>query len=221
MIELTPNVHLLPLMPFYGINTYLIEGVLIDAGTRFHAPYLIHLVRRQRIVAHALTHAHPDHQGASHALCAARHVPLWCSTEDAPAIEQGRIAALLPPSTINRALVTLFAGSPHPVTRHLREGDRIGSFEVIHTPGHTPGHVSLWRERDRSLILGDLLANCHPITQRPGLREPNPRFTLDRTLNQQSARRVAALRPRLIGFGHGPPLRDPDQFRAFIDSLPQ
>lgn len=219
-IQLAPNVHWLPLVPPYAINAYLIDDVLIDAGTRYHAPFLIHLLRRQRITAHVLTHAHPDHQGASHAVCTALGLPLWCGARDVTTMEHGSTAELLPPSLSNRLLDRLIRGPNHQVTRSLHEGDLVGSFEVIDTPGHTPGHIALWRDRDRTLILGDVLAHCHPITNHIELREPLPRFTPDPPLNRSSARKLAPLRPRLVCFGHGPPLRDADQFHDYIDSLP-
>lgn len=220
MIQVAPGVHLLGGFPPYAINAYVIDDVLLDAGTRFAYPLLARQLRRCRLRVHALTHAHPDHCGASHALCSRWNVPLWCGAGDAPAMERGTTSDLLPPSLPNRLLNAVFGGPPHPVARVLHEGDQIGSFEVIHVPGHTPGHIALWRANDRTLILGDVLANAHPITQRPGLREPAPGFTLDPALNRRSARKLAQLRPSLICFGHGPPLRNAAKLQAFVERLP-
>lgn len=220
IIQVAPGVHLLGGFPPYAINAYVIDDVLLDAGTRFAYPLLIWQLRRFRLRVHALTHAHPDHCGASHAICSRWNLPLWCPGTDAGALERGTTEELLPPSPSNRLLNAVFGGPPHPVTRILNEGDAIGSFEVIHTPGHTPGHSALWRAADRTLILGDVLANAHPITQRPGLREPARRFTLDPAQNRRSARRLAQLQPRLVCFGHGPPLRDSTQFQSFVERLP-
>ncbi len=219
MISIAPNVTWLPLVPPYGINAYLVEDVLIDAGTRHHHGLLRWVLRGRRLSAHALTHAHPDHQGATREVCESFGVPLWCPAGDCDAMERGATRELLPPSLFNRLLDRLMRGPAHPVARVLREGDEVAGFQVIETPGHTPGHVSFWRERDGVLILGDVLANCHPITQMIGLREPLDRFTLDPARNRASARKVADLHPRLICFGHGPPLRDGDRLRAFVRSL--
>jgi glyoxylase-like metal-dependent hydrolase (beta-lactamase superfamily II) len=107
------------------------------------------------------------------------------------------------------------------VDRELHEGDELDAgFVVLETPGHSPGHVSYWREEDRTLIAGDVLFGRHPITGRPGLHEPPERFTLDVARNRASIRRVAALRPRLVVFGHGRPHRDPDALEAFALALP-
>jgi glyoxylase-like metal-dependent hydrolase (beta-lactamase superfamily II) len=115
----------------------------------------------------------------------------------------------------NRRLARLLAGPPHPVARSLREGDQVGPFVVLETPGISPGHISLWREADRVLIAGDVAVNQHPVLGRPGLHEPPPRFVTDPALNVQSLQRLAGLRPEIVAFGHGPLLRGPDALVEF------
>lgn len=175
-------------------------------------------LKGRTVSAHALTHAHPDHLGSSHAVCEALQIPFWCGENDAnvaegerPAPGKGRIAKLLsrlPPP------------QPHPVERKLREGDQVASFRVLDVPGHSPGHVAYWRESDRTLICGDVLFNLSLPTLKPGLREPYTSVTPDPARNRDSARRLGGLRPNLILFGHGPPLRDGDRFVRFVESLP-
>jgi glyoxylase-like metal-dependent hydrolase (beta-lactamase superfamily II) len=109
---------------------------------------------------------------------------------------------------------------PHPVERRLREADTVAGFEVLEVPGHSPGHVAYWRADDRTLICGDVLFNIRLPTLRAGLREPYRVLTADPARNRDSARRLAELRPELVLFGHGPPLRDPDAFAQFAGSLP-
>jgi glyoxylase-like metal-dependent hydrolase (beta-lactamase superfamily II) len=58
------------------------------------------------------------------------------------------------------------------------------------------------------LIVGDVLLAAHPFTLVPGLREPAAYFTPDPARNRESIRRIAALEPSLVAFGHGPPMRD-------------
>jgi hypothetical protein len=106
------------------------------------------------------------------------------------------------------------------VARALREGDDLGhGFAVLETPGHSDGHVAFWRESDRTLVAGDVLFNMHVLTTVPGLREPPTILTRDPQRNRESARRLAALEPELVLFGHGPPLRDPVALKAFVDGL--
>jgi glyoxylase-like metal-dependent hydrolase (beta-lactamase superfamily II) len=98
---------------------------------------------------------------------------------------------------------------PAPVARELHEGDLIGpGFVVLDVPGHSAGHVAFWREADRTLITGDVLFNMHLLTTVPGLHEPPRPFTTDPAVNRDSIRRIAALEPRVVGFGHGPVIRD-------------
>ena len=99
------------------------------------------------------------------------------------------------------------------------ERTEVAGFTVLDTPGHSPGHVSYWREADRTLICGDVYFNMNILTLRPGLREPPSILTADVARNRESARRLGELRPALVLFGHGPPLRDPERFARFAQSL--
>jgi glyoxylase-like metal-dependent hydrolase (beta-lactamase superfamily II) len=114
----------------------------------------------------------------------------------------------------------LFAGPGHPVDRVIREGDEVAGFQVLHTPGHSAGHVAFWRESDRVLIVGDVLSSAHPFTLVPGIREPFDFFTPDPARNRESIKRIAALEPTLAVFGHGPPVRDPRRISEFAATLP-
>ncbi|MBX5469097.1 MAG: MBL fold metallo-hydrolase [Thermoleophilaceae bacterium] len=221
MKRLADGLHLLSGFPPNVMNVYLADGVLIDAATRHARRRILRQLRGHEVSAHAITHAHPDHQGSSHAVCEALGVPLWAGEADAPAVEDGRIADRQPSHPLNRLSERAFAGPPHPVARRLREGDRVGCFTVLDTPGHSAGHVSYWRESDRTLILGDVVFGCHPCTGRPGFHEPPVFFTPDPARNRESARKLAELEPALICFGHGPPSRDTRGFVEFVRSLPR
>jgi hydroxyacylglutathione hydrolase len=217
--QLADDLWLLHGLPPYFINVYLIGDVLIDAATRRAGRRILSQLRGRSVSAHALTHAHPDHQGASREVCQALGVPLWCHADDADAMEQGTIPSTQPDHPINRVIDRFWLGPPHPVARRLQEGEEIAGFEVLHVPGHSPGHVAFWRERDRALIMGDVLTNMDTITALPGLHEPQWFFTPDPERNRESARRLAALEPELVCFGHGRPLRDPAKLKAFVAKL--
>jgi hydroxyacylglutathione hydrolase len=206
--------------PPNAVNIYLMDGILIDAGTRFDHRRILRQLKGQTVTAHALTHAHPDHQGSSHAICEALGLPLWCGEADAEAVEDPTlIVSRLPRHWLNRVVGSLVSGPGHLVARRLHEGDEVGGFRVVETPGHSVGHVSYWRESDRTLVLGDVLANMKFATGLPGLRPPPKLFTPDPARNRESARAVARLEPALICFGHGPPLRDTGKFVRFIQAL--
>ena len=109
---------------------------------------------------------------------------------------------------------------PHPVARQLAEGDEVAGFTVLEVPGHSPGHIAYWREADRVLITGDVFFNMNMLTTRPGLRPPARVLTFDPQRNAESMRRLAGLRPRVVLFGHGPPLLDVEaKLTAFVESL--
>jgi glyoxylase-like metal-dependent hydrolase (beta-lactamase superfamily II) len=218
MKQLDDGLSLLRGFPPNAINVYLVGDVLVDAGTRHASRRILAELRGRRVSAHALTHAHPDHQGASHAVCERLGIPLWCGELDAEAVESGDVVAGDTP--VDRVIRRIWPGPAHPVARRLTEGDTVAGFTVLDTPGHSAGHVSYWRESDRTLICGDVFTNMNLITGIPGLHEPPAQFTPDVPRNRESMRRLAALEPRLVCFGHGPPLRDPAKLAAFASTLP-
>jgi glyoxylase-like metal-dependent hydrolase (beta-lactamase superfamily II) len=148
-------------------------------------------------------------------VCAGLGIPLWAPEGDAAAIEAGRTEVA---RTWARPLLERVGGFPaQGVQRRLREGDEVGGFTVLDVPGHSAGHIALWREADRVLICGDVFFNMHLLTLRPGLREPPKPLTSDPARNRESARRLAALEPAIAVFGHGPPLHDAaPKLRAFV-----
>ena len=124
-----------------------------------------------------------------------------------------------PDHPLNRLALRAWAGPGRPVDRALCEGDEVAGFAVLEVPGHSAGHVAYWRESDRVLILGDVLNNMNVMTGIPGLNEPPAFFTTDPAENRRSARRLAALEPRLMLFGHGAPLRDTGKLVEFVGRL--
>jgi glyoxylase-like metal-dependent hydrolase (beta-lactamase superfamily II) len=198
-------------------NIYLLGDVLVDTGTRWAQRRIFRQLGERRLRMVALTHCHPDHQGSAHAICQRYGVPLACHEADVAATE-GK-AAMVPDRRIIRAGILFWAGPPCAVGQVLRDGDEVAGFRVIHAPGHTPGHVMFFRESDGVALAGDVLANIHFITRHTGLREPPPFFSHDAAQNRQSIRLLASLRPRLACFGHGPPVRDPEQIARFAEQF--
>lgn len=99
----------------------------------------------------------------------------------------------------------------------LSSGDRIGSLEVVASPGHSPGHVAFLDTRDRTLIAGDVFtAYGHlAVTSHFYLRFPFAAMaTWDRAKDVESAQKLRALDPPLLVVGHGPAQRNP---RAAMD----
>jgi hydroxyacylglutathione hydrolase len=218
MRRVAEDVFHIPLSPRDGVNAYLLGDVVVDAGTKGAGKRLIKALKGHVVGAHALTHGHPDHAGGSKRLAQAFEVPVWVGERDRADVESGRPAAA--ETWARPAVGRLSHYEPVAVARSLSEGDDLGhGFVVLETPGHSDGHVAFWRERDGTLVLGDVLCNMNLLTTAPGLREPPAILTRDPRRNRESAQRLAALEPELALFGHGPPLRDPAALKAFADAL--
>jgi hydroxyacylglutathione hydrolase len=219
MHRVAEDVFHIPLSPRDGVNAYLLGEVVVDAGTKGAGRRLVRALQGHAVGVHALTHAHPDHAGGSKRVVDAFEVPVWVGERDRADVESGR--PLIADSWAKPVMTRLVRYPPVAVARSLREGDVVGpGFVVLETPGHSPGHVSYWRESDRTLVCGDVLFNMNIVTTARGLREPPAMFTPDPARNRDSARRLAALEPELVLFGHGPPLRDPSILKEFVDALP-
>jgi hydroxyacylglutathione hydrolase len=214
--QLAEGVFQLRGFPPDAINVYVIGDVLLDAGTVLSRRRILAETAGWGLSAHALTHAHPDHFGASHAVCEALELPLWCPAGDAATVERGEGPE--PTSFLGRLAARMPLPPLHPVDRPLREGDEVGGFRVLETPGHSPGHCSYWRSADRVLVVGDAIFG-RSLLGRKGLYEPPRALSTDPAMNRESVRRLAGLEPRLALFGHGPPLRDPGRLRAFAAAL--
>jgi glyoxylase-like metal-dependent hydrolase (beta-lactamase superfamily II) len=219
--QLAAGVWQLKGLPRNAINVYLVEDVLIDAATRRAPKRILSQLEGHTVSAHALTHAHPDHQGASAAVCERLGIPYWVGATDVPLAEDlKKMEETQAAHPVNRLIMKYWAGPARHVDRHLHEGDEVAGFRVIDVPGHSPGHIAYWRESDGVLIIGDVLNNMDVVTGLPGLRDPKPYFTADPVENRRSARKLAALEPKLVLFGHGAPLRDTRRFMDFVDKLP-
>jgi glyoxylase-like metal-dependent hydrolase (beta-lactamase superfamily II) len=216
---LAPGVWRLDELPRPLINVYLAEDVLIDAGRRWDRRRIAKQLEGRQLSMLALTHVHPDHQGCAKRLCEERGVPLACHADDVDAME-GRREVSATAAPIAKLFGRLWQGPPHKVDRVLSEGDEIAGFRVVHAPGHAPGEVVFFRERDRVAICGDVVRNISFLSLRTRLAEPPKDLTLDPVENRRSIRKLAALEPSLILPGHGPAVTDMAAFRRFADALP-
>jgi hydroxyacylglutathione hydrolase len=213
MQQLADDVWQLSGFPANAVNVYVIGDVLVDAGMPYDRRRVLKQIEGRGIVAHTLTHAHIDHYGPSHRICTQLGIPMWCGAADAEAVEAGKMAS--------KGGRMVPGPKAHPISRRLREGDEVAGFTVLETPGHSPGHVSYWRESDRTLLCGDVMWGWNPFTLRGPIREPAWIVTPAPGRNRESARRIAALEPALVCFGHGPPLRDPAKLAAAVAKLPR
>ncbi len=194
------------------VNAYLVredDGLtLIDTTTPGAADALIAAgedlggsIRRI-----ALTHGHGDHVGSLDALKEKLGAPVEVLMPELDAkihagekVTDGKLPGSWPD------LKTV------PDTR-LKPGDRVGSLEVVPSPGHTPGHVAFLDTRDRTLIAGDTFVTIGGVTVTSHfyLRFPLAWMaTWDKATDLESARGLRALDPAVLVVGHGSPARDP------------
>jgi glyoxylase-like metal-dependent hydrolase (beta-lactamase superfamily II) len=195
---------------FGFVNAYLVQEddgfTVVDTMLPGSAKAIVREAERggapiQRIV---LTHAHGDHVGSLDDL--AGMVP------DAEVIISERDARLLDkdktmdPGEPDDKLRGGYPGTKTKPGRTVTDGDRIGSLEVVFTPGHTPGHVALLDTRDRTLLCGDVFSTLGGVstTAKVNWRFPLPTMaTWHRPTELESARRLRGLDPARLAPGHG------------------
>jgi len=157
-----------------------------------------------------LTHAHVDHVGSLDALHEALpDVPVAISERDVRFLSGDMRLDPTEPQVPLRGGYPVCKTKP---TLLLHEGDRIGSLEVIGTPGHTPGHLAFLDTRDRTLIAGDAFQTQGGVAVSGTLEWlfPLPALaTWHKWLALESARKLLELQPSLLAVGHGRMLEHP------------
>nr|CAD6424628.1 MBL fold metallo-hydrolase [Rhizobium sp. Q54] len=201
------------------------DAILSCAAARFGTD--------SRPTAIIMTHAHFDHAGSVEYLSKHWDVPVYAHPLEFPYLNG---QAAYPPADpwvgggAMALLSPLFPRSPVDVSSRLKSlpPDQSVPFmpgwKWLHTPGHTPGHVSLWQEEDRILIAGDAVVTTAQesayavMTQRPEMHGPPRYLTPDWEAAERSVKMLAELRPNLIISGHGRPVRG-ERMQAKLSEL--
>lgn len=212
----THGEHLIQITRYTAFNCFLVREddgfTLVDTGLKGSARAIIsaaaqHGAPIRRI---ALTHAHLDHVGSLDALR-----PLLPEAEVAISARDARFLRgdlrldADEPQTPLRGSYLACETQP---TRLLRPGDRVGSLEVLASPGHTPGHVAFFDHRDHTLIAGDAFSTKAGISTGGTFRLlfPFPALaTWHRPTALRSAEALYALQPARLAVGHGAVLEEP------------
>lgn len=213
------------------------EWILVDTGLGNFAGSVLHTARERFAsapTAIVLTHGHFDHVGNLKELLEEwKGVPVYAHTlelpyltgqKDYPAADPGvggGLMAAASPLYPHRAID--LGATVHPLPE---DGSLPGvqGWKWIHTPGHSPGHISLYRPEDKVLIAGDALITVKQesvfavITQHQKLHGPPAYFTTDWEEAENSVRRLALLDPHIILTGHGLPMDGPELTRQ-LDHL--
>ena len=200
---------------------------LIDAGLPFTATLIRRWAEKVNKVAPnaiVLTHGHFDHASAARELADHWNVPVYAHRLEAPYLT-GKQEYPPPNAGAGGGLMSLISPldprGPIDLGNQLRPLEVSDSFElsempqwqILHTPGHTAGHISLFRKEDRCLLVGDAFCTTKAesffdaaITQPPELHGPPAYFTSDWAVARESVQRLAALSPMIVAPGHGRPL---------------
>ena len=168
-----------------------------------------------------LTHGHFDHVGAVVDLVKEWGVSVYAHEAELPYLT-GRESYPDPDGTVEGGLVAkmspIFPNEPINLGTHIKPLPRDGTiphmseWRWVHTPGHAPGHISLFRESDRTLIAGDVFVNVKQeslykvLTQKREINGPPRYLTTDWVAAKRSVEKVAALKPSVAVAGHGHPV---------------
>ncbi len=199
MADLVPGIVRIPTTK--RDNAFLVDGhTLVDVGWG-SAPdkierYLGSLNGIERVI---ITHAHPDHVKGLAELKQRTGVEVLIHAADAPWLRAGRVPPEGRSGVPGRIIDKLLHWTPVTADVLLEDGDEIGNLQVIHTPGHTPGHVALLHRPTNALLVGDLIFNRGKVSLGPAAlaADPNQRPESLRKLPQDVS---------IVGLAHGEPL---------------
>ncbi len=231
-IRLTGAAWRIPTAPFDLVNTFaFVDGdgqvTLVDCGIKRTTERIVAGLAAMgkapsdvtRII---LTHGHVDHAGGAAEMSRRTGRPVDVHEDEAPFVRTGHRPLADPSLTAGRLLnrTPTKAFEPVEVGEELTDGQLLpvaGGLRVVHTPGHTPGHVSLLHEPDGLLITGDAIFNIRR------LRWPVKAMCSDIRLTQRTADRLGELDYVVAGFTHGPHLERNarERVRTFLRAAPR
>lgn len=215
------------------VNFYIIQDrssdawALVDAGLRWSAPEIKATSRtlfgeESKPSAIILTHGHFDHVGALVSILKDWDVPVYAHSMELPYLT-GQSSYPPPDPSVGGGMIALmsflYPKGPIDIREHVRplpDDNSVPGFpewKYLHTPGHSPGHISLFRESDKVLIAGDAFVTTKTesaffsLTQFRHLSGPPKYFTCNWASAKISLLKLAALDPEIVATGHGKPMQ--------------
>ena len=215
-IELAPNIWRIPTTPMDLVNSYLFRSddgslALVDTGIKGAPKRIIAAIEEtgasvQDVTTILLTHAHADHAGGAREMTSAVGCGTTVHEDDAEYVRTGTGTPLDPSTRLGRMLKRVQSSDPAPVERTLTDGEVLpiaGGLQVLHTPGHSPGHVSLLHPESGTLVTGDAIWNMWSRRSWPVLS-----FCTNAPLTEKTAHRLAEVEYTTAAFTHGPHIAD-------------
>lgn len=228
-IEVLPDIycHTIQIVNVVYVGEKMAEEfVLIDAGMPYSADKIIEMTEERfgegrKPSAIILTHGHFDHIGALIELIERWDIPVYAHELEFPYLT-GEKDYPEPDATVEGGLVakmsSLFPNESIDLGDYLKPLPDDGTvphlpdFRWLHTPGHSVGHVSLFRDKDKLLLAGDAFVTVRQdklykvMTQEVEISGPARYLTADWEASKQSVERLAALQPKVAVTGHGLPM---------------
>ena len=218
--ELAPGIHVLGGKKGGRVRSFLVENgrkltlvdTLFEEDGRLVREAIQALGRKIDDLEHiVLTHAHRSHLGGLAELKLLSGATVHSHEREADIVGGERIAervSLVPHKPLRVyfpfqlfAALGLGAHKPCPVDASIGAGDEVGGLQVLHIPGHTPGHLGFYAPDKGVLIAGDAISTW------PSFDAGWESFTLNEAQHRMSIRTLASLEPRVLGVGHGDPIR--------------
>lgn len=215
------------------VNFYMIQDdksadwVLVDTGLKWSAGKIKKMANylfgeNNKPSAIILTHGHFDHVGSLSKLAEEWDVPVYAHYMEIPYLT-GKSSYPPPDPTVGGGMMAwmsiVYPNAPINVWNRISILPEDGTIPVlkewryIHTPGHSPGHISLFRDSDKVLIAGDAFVTTNQesavsvMTQKKHMQGPPKYFTYDWKSAESSVLELAELQPKIAASGHGKPMR--------------
>jgi glyoxylase-like metal-dependent hydrolase (beta-lactamase superfamily II) len=217
--------------PLSGANAYLIAGeslILIDSGPPYSGPRVLHYIERlgrdpRELKLIVLTHSHVDHTGGAQWLRSRTGALVLAHRDEAHRAANGRPFVLPggagPIDPIVRLSRWMLRAGPVLLDGTVTEGQVLTGApgpKIVHTPGHSPGHVCLYMEESKVLFAGDVVSGYSGRLSRPF-----PMPGTDPAELEASLRRLADLDIALLCCAHGRPVVDPAAQLRLLIATPQ